>query len=386
MDTTFIAPKGPSDGDAAAGDALCAAIRERCSALDEADIEVPLEMSGHMVPTIGNFVHGILFSRSAACGSHAAPGDCCAASRSRTLSLSHPSCRSPLSGKLVHHVAMNAYSRFVLRWERGGGDGSCTTRVGKVGRQQLKWSSLSGCEGPENDAWGCLFGQASSDVACARGLQGSEPAPLATLLAQAMVSQEPEALKSSADPTLAGAWARVMVPKPFCKAQRRTVVNAPSPSRHSLSVHARYGDACELMMAEKRPPSGVFWTDEATHGRRPCFQPGVYIREIERMAAVLNTTTVNVATDSEEFLSALLNDTRYNYVFYDGWGAGRQQLAFGRGFIGALALAAPAQSGPQAPKPRPGRRRRRAETRGDLDDLDVRRDDEYKHPTTAERR
>lgn len=61
LDTTFIAPKGPSDGDAAAGDALCAAIRERCSAQDEADIEVPLEMSGHMVPTIGNFVHGILF-------------------------------------------------------------------------------------------------------------------------------------------------------------------------------------------------------------------------------------------------------------------------------------------------------------------------------------
>ena len=112
--------------------------------------------------------------------------------------------------------------------------------------------------------------------------------------------------------TAVGTIARAIAPLIFHNDSHvRYVHHITSPSAYNISVHARFGDACEYFLNRKKEYGREYWWD----GKRPCFTFDVYLREIEVLSRRFHTTNVLIETDSLRFLQWLLQNQSYNYYY-----------------------------------------------------------------------
>jgi len=178
-------------------------------------------------------------------------------------------------------------------------------------KSQHLWSSLSSCGAPE--AWECLFGKPQTQCGADEDVQ------------QVFRQQSDEDVVA-----IAGALAVFLAPSVYHL--EKTIIrvhNAPSPTPLNISVHARFGDACDYVLDEPRD----FRLGDSIWGPRgrPCFHPKVYFKALERASALYNTVNVIVATDSQDFLDEMLLLKQYNFVYVSY--PGRSKYNHGSGWI-----------------------------------------------------
>lgn len=191
-------------------------------------------------------------------------------------------------GKMLHRAILEAWADFPNHGFR---------RPATVAAADLAWSKSLDCV-DASDGWGCMFGRGAACVA--------DDGPVA---AQTFNASDEEVA------TLLGFVAGAMVPQIRHLTAERNIQRVPSPSPAAIGVHGRFGDSCEKFVSMRREHAQVDqWDDDR---RRPCFEPAVYIREIKELAELYNTTNVIAATDSEDFMQALLAETTLNVRFND---------------------------------------------------------------------
>jgi len=162
------------------------------------------------------------------------------------------------------------------------------------------WGRLSTCTGA--DLWTCMFGSTAADeTACPR------------VVSTAKLSDTDRDVVA-----LAGAIARRLAPDIHHPSPVRYVHNVVSPTPFNLSVHARFGDACDYFLSARRPYGKEYWQDGTN--RRPCFTFETYLREIDALARRYRTRNLLVETDSPAFLRRLLQNKTYNYYYVDDGG------------------------------------------------------------------
>ena len=82
----------------------------------------------------------------------------------------------------------------------------------------------------------------------------------------------------------------------------------------SVSMHVRHGDACHTRRKVKNPRET---TERGWYGLggRPCYEPEVYMQELERLQKMYGVQRVYLATDSSQMIAAAQRDTRFDWVF-----------------------------------------------------------------------
>ena len=193
-------------------------------------------------------------------------------------------------GKLFHHVVGAMFGTFY----RGNG----SLAVQHVPRNSSVWGRLSTCTGA--DLWTCMFGAAATDDASCTH---------ATLSHTKLGDTDHDVI------TFAGAIARRIAPNIHHPLPVLYVHNVVSDTPLNISVHARFGDACDYFLSAKRPYGKEYWQDGKN--KRPCFTFDSYMREIGALATRYRTRNLLVETDSPSFLRRLLQNKTYNYYFVD---------------------------------------------------------------------
>jgi hypothetical protein len=177
-----------------------------------------------------------------------------------------------------------------------------TLSVIRMPKSDDVWGRLSSCTA-DHDMWACLFGRVHLKKSLAKcGPDEGQSRPLNV--------RDNDAVK------VVGAIASLIAPRIYHHPSLvRYVHNVPSPSTRNISVHARYGDACEVYLSVRQSYSDSYW-GRASSGR-PCFNRQVYLNEIRLLSQNLNTKNVIIETDDYDFLQWLLSHKTHNYYYMD---------------------------------------------------------------------
>jgi hypothetical protein len=87
------------------------------------------------------------------------------------------------------------------------------------------------------------------------------------------------------------------------------------PASHpSVSMHVRHGDACHVRRKKKNERET---TERGWYGLggRPCYEPEVYMAELERLRTMYGVRRVYLATDSSDMLRMVQQDKKYEWVY-----------------------------------------------------------------------
>lgn len=197
-------------------------------------------------------------------------------------------------GKYIHMTILTAYRSLV--------HGEGTISVIRMPKNNDIWSRLSSCI-IDSDMWACLFGRINikkSINKCAPNEGRSRP----------LKFHNNDAVKA------VGAIASLIAPRIWHDPSTlRYVHHVDSPSPLNISVHARFGDACELYLSARQMYSDSFWSRSSAG--RPCFYREVYMNELRLLSEKLNTKNVLIETDDYDFLRWILTKKEYNYYYMD---------------------------------------------------------------------